>query len=456
MIRELKRTAVIAILISALASCATERGAMTRDPMETTEASAGGAIAAGLLIKATEVKRIPARKPRAMLAIASPLVLDRAIDMSVLEGVGYANWRDERGDGLHDVKRIRISFLARLPEGGLDRQSGMLFLPVPRSGESAKLTWIVFLRWTEHLRDEVPSREGGSERTLMEAAAALGYAVWAPDYAGAGDSAGAQEYCVPESMAASALDGLAAARSYLADGHRSRYAETGRLAVLGYSQGGLAAMSTLRALSDGSIPVPGLRLAAGYALGAPLDLLIGVPFREEGGSVVARPDYSVLLAMGWARAYPDSIKLEEILLPGVVANVVPLFDGLRDGDELCKLIAEAVGKKTGEVLDSDLYRPEYLSALGTAPDTVPLYAAQDEYRLDRWTPPADYPIVIAASPDDEIVPFGNSAGAYGWIKEKNPAADVSLVRLASDSHGRAGLEGLLYALVDIDKREREE
>ncbi len=376
--------------------------------------------------------------------------------MSVLEGIGYADWRAERGDGLHDVRRIKISFLARLPEGGVDRQSGMLYLPVPRSGESAKLTWIVFLRWTEHLRDEVPSREGGSERTLMEAAASLGYAVWAPDYAGAGDSAGAQEYCVPASMAASALDGLAAARSYLAAGHHARYAETGRLAVLGYSQGGLAAMSTLRAASDGSIAVPGLRISAGYALGAPLDLLIGVPFREEDGPGVTRPDYSVLLAIGWARAYPGSIKLEEILLPDVIANVVPLFDGLRDGDELCKLIADAVGKKTGEVLDSDLYRPEYLSALATAPDTVPLYAAQDAYRLDRWTPPADYPIVIAASPDDEIVPFGNSAGAYDWIKETNPAADVRLVRLASDSHGRAGLEGLLYALVDIDEREREE
>ncbi len=407
----------------------------------------------GQLLEAKEARRVSLLKPRALLALASPLVLGRAIETSVLEAAGYPAWRVQRRDELVDVQSVRISFSARLPEGGAERQSGMLHLPVPVAGVRQPLTWVVFLRGTVHLRDNVPSRGGGSERSLMEATAALGYAVWAPDYAGMGDASGVQEYCVPESMAASALDGLAAARNYVAE-HPAEYAETGRLIVLGYSQGGLATMATLEAATRGTIPVPGLRIAAGYPLGAPLDLMIGVPFMKAGSSIVERPDYSILLVLGWARAYPTRIKIEDILLPAIIQEIVPLMDGTRDGDELCRRIAKAAGRKPDSVTHEDLYLPEYLDAILNAPETVPYYAVQDAARLDKWTVPAGLPLVIAAAPEDELVPFLNSKNEYNWVRRHNPAAEVSLVRLASGSHGRAAVEGLLYALVDLDLRER--
>jgi len=409
--------------------------------------------APGQLIEAKEARHVSLLKPRALLAIASPRVLDRAIETGVLDAAGYPDWRIQRRDELVDVQSVKISFSARLPEGGAERQSGMLHLPVPVEGVQRPLTWVVFLRGTEHLRDNVPSRGGGSERSLMEATAALGFAVWAPDYAGSGDAAGAQEYCVPESMAASALDGLAAARKHVAE-HSADYAETGRLMVLGYSQGGLATMATLEAAAKGAIPVPGLHITAGYPMGAPLDLMIGVPFMKAGSSIVERPDYSILLVLGWARAYPDRIKIEDILAPVIIQEIVPLIDGSRDGDELCRRIARAVGKKPDSVTHEDLYRPGYLDAIRNAPETVPYYTVQDAARLDQWTAPAGLPIVLAAAPDDELVPFLNSQNAYDWTCRHNPAAEVSLVRLASGSHGRAAVEGLLYALVDLDLRER--
>lgn len=407
----------------------------------------------GRLIESQEARRVSLLKPSALLAIASPTVLGRAIDTSVLDAAGYPEWRAERRADLVDVQSVRISFSARLPEGGTERQSGMLHLPVPVEGKPRSLTWVVFLRGTEHLRDNVPSRGGGSERSLMEATAALGYAVWAPDYAGSGDAEGAQEYCVPESMAASALDGLSAARIHVAK-HSAAYAETGRLVVLGYSQGGLATMATLAAAAKGTIPVPGLRIVAGYPMGAPLDLLIGVPFLKTGSSIVERPDYSILLVLGWARAYPDRVKVQDILSPAIIQEIVPLIDGTRDGEELCRRIARAVGKKPDSVTREDLYRPEYLDAIRNAPETVPYHAARSANRLDQWTAPAELPIVLAATPDDELVPFLNSQNAYDWIQHHNPAAEVSLVRLESGNHGRAAVEGLLYALVDMDLRER--
>ncbi len=402
---------------------------------------------------AQEVRRVSLLKPSALLAIASPTVLGRAIDTSVLDAAGYSEWRAERRDELVDVQSVRVSFSARLPEGGTERQSGMLHLPVPDESTPRSLTWVVFLRGTEHLRDNVPSRGGGSERSLMEATAALGYAVWAPDYAGSGDAEGAQEYCVPESMAASALDGLSAARIHVAK-HSAAYSETGRLIVLGYSQGGLATMAALEAAATGKIPVPGLRIVAGYPMGAPLDLMIGAPFMKAGSSIVERPDYSILLVLGWARAYPDRVKIQDILSPSIIQEIVPRIDGTRDGDELCRRIAKAVGKKPDSVTREDLYRPEYLNAISNAPETVPYHAARSAGRLDRWTAPAGMQVILAATPDDELVPFLNSQNAYDWIRGHNPAAEVSLVRLESESHGRAAVEGLLYALVDMDLRER--
>ena len=408
--------------------------------------------AAGLLLEATESKRSPARKTRAIMALASPRILGSAIDMDVLDAAGYPAWRSEQRDELSDICPVRIAFSARRPEGGTERQSGMLYLPAPSAGSRRTLTWIIFLKGTEHLRDNVPSRGGGNERSMMELSASLGYAVWAPDYAGMGDGEGFQEYCVPDSMSASALDGFAAARSYL-ETRGSDYGESGRLAILGYSQGGFAAMATLAAATGSPPLIAGLEIVAAYPMGAPLNLMVGVPFLTAGPERIARPDYQILLLLGWARAYPDVVRIEEILKPAIIERALPYFDGQHDGDELCRIIARAVDKKADDVLDTDLYLPSYTSAMRQAPATVPYFRIQDKTRLDRWSPPAGLPIILAATPSDELVRFDNSLSAYEWMRASNSAADMTLVRLASPSHGRAAVEGLLYALVDLDDRE---
>jgi len=423
---------------------------------------------AGELVKATEERRISAAKSRALFALASPLVLGRAIDMSILNDNGYDEWRAALRDRLSDVRPLRVTFMARRPEGGTELQSGMVLLPHRHvSGAPQQVTWIVFLKGTEPIADRVPSRLRGNEMTMMEAAAALGYAVWVPDYSGMGDAEGVQEYCVPESMAASALDGLAAARSWLS-ASSGEYTETGRLAILGYSQGGLAAMATLRALTEHTLgertlgertpgertpEAPGLSVIGTYPMGAPLNLMDGVPFLTDQPAVIPHPDYQLMLVMGWARAYPYAIRIQDILLPHIIETVLPLFNGRRDGDELCRLIAKTVGKKPGAVLDADLYTPEYCAAIRTAPQRVPYFKAQDDARLDHWTPPSGIPIVLAATPDDDIVKFLNSENAYTWMRSANSDAQVRLVRLASGNHLRAAIEGLLYAMMDIDKLE---
>jgi pimeloyl-ACP methyl ester carboxylesterase len=291
---------------------------------------------------------------------------------------------------------------------------------------------------------------------FLTAAAALGYAVWVPDYSGMGDGRGIHAYCVAESLADSALDGLAAARQWLRQATakgRLAYRESGRLAIIGYSAGGLTVMGALRAIADKRIPTPGLRLIAVYPMGAPLNLALGVSYLGATPYVLNHPEYQIFLALGWMRVYPEQFKLTDVLLTGTIEKIVPLFDGTRNNKNLNRKIAKIVGKKVGSVTDSDIFVREYLSVLRRDPASTAYYRLQEENRLDRWTPPPGIPIIFAATPTDEVVPFANSSNEYDWARENAPLADVTLVRLASTDHISAGVEAFLFSIVDLEKRE---
>jgi Dipeptidyl aminopeptidases/acylaminoacyl-peptidases len=410
----------------------------------------------GELLEASALEIIPASEAGKTLRLAAPFLLGTQIKMDLLAREGYAAWRQGRLSSMGDVQGVRISFNARLPEGGVERQSGMLYLPAPRPGETRELSWIIFLKGTELLRDYTPSRGKGNELPFVQSAAALGYAVWMPDYSGMGDGAGVHEYCVAESLADSALDGLAAARAWLEATNRDGiqpYRESGRLAVMGYSEGGLAAMGTIVALAERRIETPGLDLEVAYPMGAPLNLGIGVPRLGPEPSVFNRPDYQVFLALGWVRAFPDKLKLGDIFLPRTIERIVPLFDGKTSGEDLCREIAAIVGKKDGSVTDSDLFTADYCAALRREPESTAYYKLQLEERLDQWSPPAGLPIVLAASPTDEIVSFQNSQNEYEWARTNAPGSKLELVRLANSTHVKGAMEALLYAFLDLERRE---
>ena len=412
----------------------------------------------GKLLFAASPELVPLRETRDFLDLVSPGNLKLIFKTDVLETSGYPAWRKSRRSTLVDVVGVRLAFLARRPEGGMERQSGMLFLPAADPKAVKALTWVVSVKGTEQRREAVPSRGKGNEILFQKTMAALGYAVWAPDYSGMGDGEGIQDYCVPESLAASGLDGLQAARAWLAKaqiGGKRAYSETGRMAIIGYSEGGLAAMAILKALVEGEIPAPGLRVSAAYPMGAPLNLNSGLPYLREKPTLVTHPDYFVLLVLGWARSHPDSIRVEDIALPRTLERILPLFDGSRSGTEIRRDIALIVGKKPGAVLDTDLFREDYLVAMRTDPESLPYYRAQEAARLDRWAPPPGIPVILAGTPTDEVVRYSNSESAFAWAKENSPEADVALVRLSASAHAKAAVEALLYAIRDIDRREEE-
>ena len=275
--------------------------------------------------------------------MASPGLLGTQIRMEVLEKAGYAAWRAARPDTLGDVHPVRIVFNARLPEGGSERQSGTIFLPAATVGQTRQITWLIFAKGTELRREYTPSRGKGQEMPFIIVAAALGYAVWVPDYSGMGDAGGMHAYCVADSLADSVLDGLAAARQWLNQASvagRPAYRESGRLAIIGYSEGGLTVMGTLKTISDRRISTPGLTLIAVYPMGAPLNLSIGAPLPGAPPLVLSHPEYQIFLALGWKRVYPKEVRLTDVLLSGTIKKIVPLFDGTRSDEDLSRDIAQ--------------------------------------------------------------------------------------------------------------------
>ena len=132
---------------------------------------------------------------------------------------------------------------------------------------------------------------------------------------------------------------------------------------------------------------------------------------------------------------------------------MPLFDGTRSEKEVCRPIVKILGKKAGAVTDSDIVASDYLSLIRRDPASDAWYRLWEEFRLDRWTPPAGIPIILAATPTDDVVPFANSSNEYEWARENAPQADVILVRLASADHASAGVEAILYSIVDLERRE---
>lgn len=390
---------------------------------------------------------VPSRETHGYLSLLSPAVIGLFMQMDTLDSVGYTAWRKARLEDLVDVIRVPVDFTAHLPEGGTERQSGVIYLPALRQGTPRAVTWVVFLKGSEFLRDAVPSRGKAVETPLMELLAGMGFAVWAPDYAGMGNGAGVQEYGVPASLAASALDGLAAARTWLSGaGARGeeKSSETGRYAIIGYSEGGVAALAALQAATRGLIPVPGLTLMAAYPMAALLNLCTG----PDMG-----PEYEIFFAIGWARAYPAKVRLQDILLPRIIEKVVPLFDGKHSGDDINNAIAFTVGKPLADVQAGDIYTPEYLQALARNPGSVPYYQVRIAHALDRWMPPVEIPIVLAATPEDTVISFSQIEDYYDRVKEHDPATDITLIRLAAGTHALGAVEGFLYAIRDLDRRE---
>jgi predicted esterase len=134
------------------------------------------------------------------------------------------------------VSTYRIAFRTWRSTGAAGASTARVYLPTtPRA---LPIPVLVAAHPTDGIADSTaPSMDPSSNEDLALPWAGLGYAIIVPDYAGLGNE-GVQGYLDNHDQAYSVLDGARALRNFISAG-----ALSSQVAIIGYSQGGGAALS---------------------------------------------------------------------------------------------------------------------------------------------------------------------------------------------------------------------
>lgn len=340
------------------------------------------------------------------------------------------------GSARCDVRIDRVVYETVAPDGRLVHASAGLLTP---SGCEAPHPLLAYLRGTEAQRSATTADPRNTE-TVLNAAffAAQGYAVVMPDYLGyAGSTLDWHPYLQVETTAATAIDALRAARRTLA---AAAVPLSDRLFVWGYSQGGHAAMATVKVIErdhadefhiTASAPSSGpyalsrmvLENLDSPTLGAPVFapmLLVGL--QKAWGDLYVRAQDA--FQMPWASSI-------ETLLPGDTG-----FGALVEQGRLPSALTGPGGLLTGGFVAG--YRSD-------AAFPARRRVAQND--LLGWTPSS--PMLLCGGHQDPVVPFVNTTDAKDDFVARG-ATDVRALDVEGEPEFKLLVELLFLAGATIE------
>lgn len=236
-----------------------------------------------------------------------------------------------------DATTYRILYTSMSHAGDVIAVSGLAVVPDGPAPESGRNIVTVVHGTTGSADACAPSRhpDEAGELGLVSPLVEAGYLLAATDYEGMG-TPGIHPYLVGESEGRSGLDAALAVRQLPG-------ADAGeRFGIMGYSQGGHAAMWTAELAESWA---PELELVGTFA-GAPpteIDLIVGA--RITGAAAL----FEVLLVNGFVQHYGDALDPAELLSPA----------GLRylpAADQLC--VGELAGEMAGFAADAYVVDPD--------------------------------------------------------------------------------------------------
>ena len=308
------------------------------------------------------------------------------------------------------TKAWRITYRSTTSTGTADTVSGAVIAPVNATPGTpivgyAPGTLGLGDRCAQSRNLDLSVDPGPSEKELIQRYTSLGYAVAITDYQGLG-TPGGYPYDVGRSEGHALLDVLRAAEHLPG----SNLSPTAPVAVVGYSQGGLA---TGWAAQLAGVYAPELDLK-GAAIGAPpADLNANVQFLDGA-------EWSGLVL---ATIYGQDVAHPELYLDRYLnAKGRAAFADLAD-DCVLDLQAKWAGHKLAEYTTEDiLARPDWQARL-------------TQESLGGGTPTV--PVLLYTSKADDIVPYDTTAKlATTWRKK---GADVTLFAPDTGGHGRTGV-----------------
>ncbi|MEM1327391.1 MAG: T9SS type A sorting domain-containing protein [Bacteroidota bacterium] len=297
-------------------------------------------------------------------------------------------------------------------DGQLDTASGLLILP--------QLTElpppIISHHGTTSPRTAIPSNQQSHFGEIFYGA--FGFPVVVADLLGMGESRGFHPYLHAATQASASIDLYRAASDYAAD----LSVELGdQVFVSGYSQGGHAAMSTLRALELDHADE--FEVLAATPMSGPYNLSGTLRDEIAANEEYLFPAYLAYIAKGFQAAYGDIYEDVNELFKEPYASVVRPFDNQEDftlgqlNDSLLILLNELEGAST----PTALFQEEFLTAMVALDTTNRIVAAIVDNDVYDWVPQT--PTRLYYCEADEQVPFENAVFTDS-VMTANGAPDI--------------------------------
>lgn len=314
---------------------------------------------------------------------ATPIAaLTRPATATLLRHAGFPQPRPRYG-----ARAYRLRFTTPGIGGAPVTASALVVLPRTTPGRA--LPTVVYEHGTLVRRRDAPS--GGTDNYAAQAAmliaGARGAAVVAPDYLGLGSGIGPTTYLDPTTEASASLDAVRAARAFAA---RHGRALAPRLDLVGFSQGGHAALALDRALEQGGAD-PALSVRSVASISGPLALKdVELPAILAGRLDPRISAYNIInLLLAWGRLHPG-------LQPAAPTRYAPLFDGRHADPQILRAMPPRIA----------LLLPAQALAQLRTPSGPLLEALNDADSVCDWAPRA--PVTLYAARADSAVAYNNS------------------------------------------------
>ena len=347
-------------------------------------------------------------------------------------------------------------------------QSGRVFFPPAwRVADPARMPIVIYNHGTTLLKDGVASEFGGHEWIFGAAAAAYyGFAVAMPDQPGmGGDGTTYHPFCQAKALAYAVVDGIPAIQErFQGDPFvaRNRYAWDGRIFLMGYSEGGYAALAAAREMETHKEAYGGDRgfwLAGTASMAGPYDIS-GTMRRQILDPVTPfdHPFFIPYILFGYNAIYgkvldPLDALAPELLKTGEDGSIQEWCNGTQDGPVVDGLIAGRLGVAPGAVVLRQEFNPVWVARELEEPgfQTSPIKGILTENDVARgWAPTK--PILFCQSPDDTDVLLENTLVARGTLAEairkegREPEGILNYAPLGQPGCGISHVGGIFLAI----------
>jgi len=307
-------------------------------------------------------------------------------------------------------------------KGNPVQASGGLAVPVDHAGDAPIA---LYCHGTVLRENEVPSALS-REASIGMIFASEGFVVVLPDYLGFGPSPGIHPYHHAKSEATASIDILRAAKNEFSD------LVNDQLLIFGYSQGGHAAMATVKEIEENHNDEFTVTASAPMSGAYDLSGIQATTFEEE--KAYDAPYYLPYIMLAYNEVYDMYESTSDFLNAPWDVDLPPLFEGENGSGAVNRIMPEfpnQIIKK--EVLDDFINNPE-----------SEFRKRLEENSLINWSPQS--PMRIYYCNGDPLVLYPNSEKACESFAERSDAhPDMECKDMGPFDHAGCVLPSLLDA-----------